>query len=93
MPVTSSLWSSARCGRGTFRPIEVILVEAPEPEGPYGAKGVGEIGMRPTAAAVANALAVYEGHRRYALPMKDSAAARGLMGVGHAHHHHPHHHG
>ena len=33
--------------------VECILVEEPQPEGPYGAKGVGEASMVPTAAAVA----------------------------------------
>ena len=37
---------------------EVIVkgVEVNDPVGPYGAKGIGEIGLVPTAAAVANAL-------------------------------------
>jgi xanthine dehydrogenase molybdenum-binding subunit len=61
--------------------IEVILVEEPEPEGPFGAKGVGEIGLVPTAAAVAGALEAFDGVRRYTLPMKDSPAAR-AMSVG-----------
>jgi len=61
--------------------IQVILVEDPEPEGPFGAKGVGEIGLVPTAAAVAGALATFDGVRRYELPMKDSPAAR-AMSVG-----------
>ncbi len=61
--------------------VEVILVEEPEPEGPFGAKGVGEIGLVPTAAAVAGALAAFEGTRYYTLPMKDSPAAR-AMSVG-----------
>jgi xanthine dehydrogenase molybdenum-binding subunit len=56
--------------------IEVILIEEPEPEGPFGAKGVGEIGLVPTAGAVAAALAAFEGKYRDRLPMKDSAAAR-----------------
>jgi xanthine dehydrogenase molybdenum-binding subunit len=60
---------------------EVILVEEPEPEGPFGAKGVGEIGLVPTAAAVAGALEAFDGIRRYTLPMKDSPAAR-AMSVG-----------
>ena len=42
---------------------------------------MGEIGLVPTAAAVANALAAFDGVRRHALPMKDSAAAR-AMSVG-----------
>ena len=61
--------------------VEVIVVEDPEPEGPFGAKGVGEIGLVPTAAAVAGALAAFDGVRRMTLPMKDSPAAR-AMSVG-----------
>jgi xanthine dehydrogenase molybdenum-binding subunit len=58
--------------------VEVILVEDPEPEGPFGAKGVGEIGLVPTAAAVAGALHAYDDIRRRTLPMKDSPAARAM---------------
>jgi xanthine dehydrogenase molybdenum-binding subunit len=61
--------------------VDVILVEEPEPDGPMGAKGVGEIGLVPTAAAVAGALEAFDGIRRYRLPMRDSAAAR-AMSVG-----------
>jgi len=50
--------------------VEIIAVEVPDPHGPYGAKGVGEIGLVPTAAAVANALFQYDGVRRNALPMQ-----------------------
>ncbi|HXH38418.1 MAG TPA: hypothetical protein VNN08_07300, partial [Thermoanaerobaculia bacterium] len=63
-------------------PVDVILVEDPEPEGPFGAKGVGEIGLVPTAPAVAGALEAFDGIRRMTLPMKDSAAAR-AMRAGH----------
>lgn len=58
--------------------VEVILVEEHEPEGPFGAKGVGEIGLVPTAGAVAGALYAFDGERRYVLPMKDSPAARAV---------------
>jgi selenium-dependent xanthine dehydrogenase len=58
--------------------VEVILVEEHEPEGPFGAKGVGEIGLVPTAGAVAGALEAYDGVRRMRLPMKDSPAARAI---------------
>jgi xanthine dehydrogenase molybdenum-binding subunit len=61
--------------------VEVILVEDPEPEGPFGAKGVGEIGLVPTAGAVASALAAFDGVWRNTLPMKDSPASR-AMSVG-----------
>jgi aldehyde oxidoreductase len=50
--------------------VQVIGVEVPDPYGPYGAKGVGEIGLVPTAAAVANALYQYDGVRRTRLPMQ-----------------------
>lgn len=45
-------------------------VEVKDPIGPYGAKGVGEIGLVPTAAATANALCRFDGLRRYKLPLK-----------------------
>jgi len=45
-------------------------VEIPDPVGPYGAKGVGEIGLVPTAAAVANALRAHDGVRRFSLPLQ-----------------------
>jgi xanthine dehydrogenase molybdenum-binding subunit len=35
---------------------EVILLEEPDPTGPHGARGVGELGVIPTAGAVANAI-------------------------------------
>ncbi len=37
-------------------PVEVIIVESPQPGAPYGIKGVGEIGLVPTAGAVAAAV-------------------------------------
>jgi aldehyde oxidoreductase len=51
-------------------PIEVILVEEPQPRAPYGIKGVGEIGLVPTAGAVASALHELDGEWRVALPMR-----------------------
>jgi len=50
--------------------MEIIGVEVPDPYGPYGAKGVGEIGLVPTAGAVANALYQFDGVRRTKLPMQ-----------------------
>lgn len=50
--------------------LEIIGVEVPDPYGPYGAKGVGEIGLVPTAGAVANALYQFDGIRRTKLPMQ-----------------------
>lgn len=50
--------------------MEVIGIEVPDPHGPYGAKGVGEIGLVPTAGAVANALYQFDKVRRYTLPIR-----------------------
>jgi xanthine dehydrogenase molybdenum-binding subunit len=57
-------------------PVEVILVEVPDGVGGYGSKGVGEIGLVPTAGAVAEALYKHDGIRRATLPMSDAPAAR-----------------
>ena len=55
--------------------IDVILLEIPDEVGGYGTKGVGEIGLVPTAGAVAGALHAYDGKWRSRLPMTDSPAA------------------
>jgi xanthine dehydrogenase molybdenum-binding subunit len=60
--------------------VECIFVEEADPETPWGAKGVGEIGLVPTAPAVAGALRAHDGKWRNTLPMKDSAAARRILG-------------
>lgn len=56
--------------------VECIFIEEEQPEGPYGAKGVGEIGLVPTASAVAAACHSFDGRWRNQLPMKDTAAAK-----------------
>ena len=50
--------------------IDVKLIESPQPNAPYGIKGVGEIGLVPTAGAVAAALHAADGVWRNTLPMK-----------------------
>lgn len=50
--------------------IEVIAVEVPDPEGPCGAKGIGEIACIPTAPAIVNALYLVDGVRRRELPVR-----------------------
>lgn len=50
--------------------MEIIGIEVPDPHGPYGVKGVGEIGLVPTAAAIANAFHQYDGIKYYKLPIK-----------------------
>jgi selenium-dependent xanthine dehydrogenase len=78
MPVTFKLRELGVLRAQHMPEVEVILVEDPEPEGPFGAKGVGEIGLVPTAGAVAGALEAFDGVRRTRLPMKDSPAARAI---------------
>ena len=53
--------------------VEVILVESPQPNSPYGIKGVGEIGLVPTAGAVAAAFSALDGVWRNELPIADES--------------------
>ncbi len=76
MPVTTTLKSLNMVPPSGMPAVECIFVEEHQPEGPYGAKGVGEITMVPTAAAVAGALRAFDGVGRTRLPMRDSPAAR-----------------
>jgi xanthine dehydrogenase molybdenum-binding subunit len=55
-----------------------IVVECPVPEGPYGAKGVGEIVIIPTAPAVTNALYNAVGVRVDRIPVDQEAVLRGI---------------
>lgn len=50
-------------------PIDVILIERPDPNGPHGAKGAGEVGIVPVAGALANAVADAIGTRVLHAPM------------------------
>jgi xanthine dehydrogenase molybdenum-binding subunit len=56
-------------------PVRVRLVECPQPRSPYGIKGVGEIGLVPTAPAVAAALHAADGVWRSQLPMRPKRAS------------------
>ncbi len=49
--------------------VEVILIEEPEEVGGFGSKGVGEIGLVPTAGAVTGALHKFDGKWRFELPV------------------------
>lgn len=54
--------------------IDVELIEVPQPKSPFGIKGVGEIGLVPTAPAVAAALHELDGEWRTVLPMRRTPA-------------------
>ncbi len=75
VPVTETLKSLHIIPPTGMPEVECVLVEEPQPEGPFGAKGVGEAALVPTASAVAGALYAFDGIRRTQLPMKDSPAA------------------
>ncbi|MEM8679316.1 MAG: selenium-dependent xanthine dehydrogenase [Planctomycetota bacterium] len=55
--------------------MELIYIEEPDPECPFGARGVGEIGLVPTAPAIAGALFQFDGEIRRTLPMREAPAA------------------
>jgi xanthine dehydrogenase molybdenum-binding subunit len=78
MPVTFKLRDIGVLRAQDMPKMEIHLLEVPSPEGPMGAKGVGEIGLVPTAAAIAGALYAFDGRPRYRLPMKDSPAGRAI---------------
>ena len=72
-PVNSTLRSLDIIRPKDMPPVEVILVEAPQPDSPYGVKGVGEIGLVPTAGAVAEAIRQWSGEWQKELPMRNEA--------------------
>lgn len=71
-PLNMTLRSLAILRAKDVPPIEVHLVECAQPNSPYGIKGVGEIGLVPTAGAVASALHDLDGIWRSELPMRRS---------------------
>ncbi len=58
--------------------IETIMVEVPAPEGPFGARGVGEPPIVPAPAAIANAIEDASGLRLVELPLTPEKIALGL---------------
>jgi CO/xanthine dehydrogenase Mo-binding subunit/aerobic-type carbon monoxide dehydrogenase small subunit (CoxS/CutS family) len=67
---------------GDVPPIEVILVEDPEPLGPHGAKGVGEPALIPTAPAIFNAIAHATGVRVRHAPATPDRLRAALLASG-----------
>ncbi|MEN8243851.1 MAG: xanthine dehydrogenase family protein molybdopterin-binding subunit [Thermodesulfobacteriota bacterium] len=60
-----------------------IIVESEEPSGPFGAKGVGEPALIPTAPAILNGLANALGKRIYALPADLESVLETSIASGH----------
>ena len=75
MPTNMTLRSLGILRAKDVPQIDVQLVEVPQPKSPYGIKGVGEIGLVPTAPAVAAALRDLDGEWRTSLPMRPKFSA------------------
>ncbi|MDE0801641.1 MAG: molybdopterin-dependent oxidoreductase, partial [Rhodospirillaceae bacterium] len=58
--------------------IDPVMVEIPNPNHPHGVKGVGEISLVPTLAAIASAVAGATGKRLYELPMSPPKVLKAL---------------
>ena len=57
-----------------------MIIETPVPGVPYGVRGVGEVPIVPTAAAIANAIARATGVRIRHMPMTPERVLRALRG-------------
>ncbi|TAN01976.1 MAG: xanthine dehydrogenase family protein molybdopterin-binding subunit, partial [Rhizobiaceae bacterium] len=62
-------------------PVESILVEVPDPEGPFGAKGLGEHVLIPTAAAILNAIHHASGARITKVPATPTRVLKAINEV------------
>jgi xanthine dehydrogenase molybdenum-binding subunit len=74
-PVNMTLKSLGIIRPKDVPPVDVILIEDPQPKAPFGIKGVGEIGLVPTAGAVAAAYHELDGTWRATLPLAAPARA------------------
>jgi 4-hydroxybenzoyl-CoA reductase subunit alpha len=64
---------------GVIPPIETIMIETNDPQGPFGAKGMGEAALLPTAAAIANAVYDAVGIRLKELPFTPDKVIKALQ--------------
>jgi len=69
---------------GDVPPIETLIIEEPDAHGPYGAKGLGEHALIPTAPAILNAIGRATGARLRKLPVTPARLRAALKEVGHA---------
>jgi CO/xanthine dehydrogenase Mo-binding subunit len=68
---------------GDVPEIECILVEDPEPSGPFGAKGVGEPALIPTAPAILGGIQDAVGVRITTLPATPDRVLAAIRGADH----------
>jgi CO/xanthine dehydrogenase Mo-binding subunit len=62
--------------------IETIIVEVPDPQHPYGVRGVGEVPICPPPAAIANAIHAAVGVRMHDLPMSPHKVLGEILKLG-----------
>jgi CO/xanthine dehydrogenase Mo-binding subunit len=67
---------------GDVPPIETLIIERADAEGPYGAKGLGEHVLIPTAPAILNAIKDATGVRLYSVPATPSRVRMALKEAG-----------
>ncbi|MCC7281909.1 MAG: molybdopterin-dependent oxidoreductase, partial [Acetobacteraceae bacterium] len=67
---------------GDIPPIEVILVEKPDPLGPYGAKGVGEPALIATAPAILAAIRMATGAAIFDVPATPDRVRAAILAAG-----------
>jgi CO/xanthine dehydrogenase Mo-binding subunit len=77
--VTGTFVDYAMPSAGVVPPIDTEIVEVPAPDGPYGARGVGEAPVVGAPSAVANAIAVAAGVRLTQLPMTAERVWRAIQ--------------
>ena len=90
--VEEMVWDGARLANPTLMDYKVpttretpyelypIIVESLDTDGPFGAKGVGEVGLSPVPAAVRNAVKRATGVRLFKLPLTAERILRGMLG-------------
>jgi aldehyde oxidoreductase len=69
---------------GDIPPIDSILIEDPSPIGPFGAKGIGEQAVIPTAPAILNALHDAVGIRLRKIPATPDRVRAAIIAAGNA---------
>ena len=67
---------------GDVPPIETLIIEETDAHGPFGAKGLGEHALVPTAAAIANAVSAAAGVRLRRLPITPARLRAALREAG-----------
>ncbi|MFZ5964978.1 molybdopterin-dependent oxidoreductase [Thalassococcus sp. BH17M4-6] len=67
---------------GDVPEVQSLIIECPDPHGPYGAKGLGEHCLIPTAPAILNAIAHASGARVHHLPATPDRVRAAILAAG-----------